>query len=214
MKKILSTREKYDRMAKKYDLMELFPEFFLFRSFRKSLFSRIKGKTILEVGVGTGRNIQFYPQDAKITAIDFSDEMIKQARKRAEKLHSTVELSVMDVQSLKFKSHSFDAVIATFVFCSVPDPVKGLSEVKRVLKPHGKFYALEHVRPKGSLGTIFDRLAPLIEAKSGVHINRNTIENIKKAGFKIDLEKNLLLSIFKMIIAKPRPFKFWPFTLP
>lgn len=182
--------------------MELFPEFLFFSKFRKELFSAIKGETLLEVGVGTGKNIPFYPKGVKVTAIDFSEEMLKRASKRAENLHAPVDLRIMDVESLDFKNNSFDAVIATFVFCSVPDPLGGLSEIKRVLKPEGRFYALEHVRPKGRLlGKLFDHMAPFIEDRTGVNINRNTVENIKNAGLTIELEKDLILDIFKMIIA-------------
>jgi ubiquinone/menaquinone biosynthesis C-methylase UbiE len=200
----LSTREKYDRMARRYDLMELFPETFFFGRFRKTLFAMIRGRTLLEVGVGTGKNIECYPCDMQVTAVDFSAEMLKRARRRAEKLRIPVTLAVMDIEALQFEPASFDAVVSTFVFCSVPDPLKGLAEVKRVLKPDGVFYALEHVRPKGRvLGKLFDRAAPYVESRSGVHIDRNTVDNIRQAGFAVELEKDLILDIFKMVVAKP-----------
>lgn len=203
-KKALSTKGKYDRLAKRYDLMDFFPESLFFSRFRRSLFSMIKGEKILEVGVGTGKNIPYYPENVRVTAVDFSEEMMKRARDRARKLDSPVDLRIMDVESLEFDPNTFDAVIATFVFCSVPDPLKGLIEVKRVLKPEGRLYALEHVRPRGrTAGRLFDRLAPYVEDHTGVYINRNTIENIRKAGFEIEFEKNLIFDVFKMVVAKP-----------
>ena len=199
----LSTKEKYDRNARRYDLMEFFPEKLFFGKFRKDLFSKISGNTLLEVGVGTGKNIEYYPKNMKITAIDFSEEMLKRAYKKAEKLKSSVDLRIMDIESLQFDTKSFDAVVSTFVFCSVPDPMRGLTEVKRVLKPKGRFFALEHVRPKGKLlGSLFDRITPFVEDKTGVNINRDTVKNIRNAGFEIELERNLILDIFKMIVAK------------
>jgi ubiquinone/menaquinone biosynthesis C-methylase UbiE len=203
-KKPLSTKEKYNRNAHRYDLMELFPESFFFGRFRKELFASVRGKKILEVGVGTGKNIPYYPMRSDITAIDFSDEMLKRARKKAKELHSTVDLKIMDIESMTFESDSFNAVIATFVFCSVPDPIRGLKEVRRVLTPDGHFYALEHVRPKGFfLGKLFDNLAPFVERRTGVNINRNTVNNIRNAGFDIERETDLLFDIFKLIIARP-----------
>jgi ubiquinone/menaquinone biosynthesis C-methylase UbiE len=205
-KRDLSTREKYDRLARGYDLMELFPETLFFGRFRKALFARIRGRTLLEVGVGTGKNIEYYPRDMEITAVDFSEEMLKRARRRAEKLHAAVTLLQMDVEALEFGTGSFDAVVSTFVFCSVPDPMRGLAEVKRVLQPQGAFYGLEHVRPHGrTLGKVFDRAAPRIEDWTGVHIDRDTVDSIRHAGFAVELEKNLILDVFKMIVARPVP---------
>jgi len=193
-------------MARRYDLMELFPETLFFGRFRKALFGMIRGRTLLEVGVGTGKNIAYYPRDMEATAVDFSVEMLRRARRRAERLRVPVTLREMDIESLQFETGRFDAVVSTFVFCSVPDPMKGLVEVKRVLKPDGTFYTLEHVRPKGqTLGKLFDRAAPPIVDRTRVHIDRNTVDNIRNAGFDIELERNLILDIFKMIVAKPAP---------
>ena len=199
----LNTKETYDRNARRYDLMEFFPEELIFNKFRRELFSKISGDTLLEVGVGTGKNIEYYPKNMKVTAIDFSEEMLKRAYKKAEKLNASVDLRIMDIESLQFGTKSFDAVVSTFVFCSVPDPLRGLAEVKRVLKPQGRFFALEHVRPKGKLlGNLFDRITPIVEDKTGAYINRNTVKNIRDVGFEIELERNLILDIFKMIVAK------------
>jgi ubiquinone/menaquinone biosynthesis C-methylase UbiE len=184
--------------------MEFFPESFFFGRFRRNLFAMIKGDTLLEVGVGTGKNLPYYPSHMRVTAVDFSEEMMKKAEERGRKLQTKVDFQIMDIESLGFENDRFDAVAATFVFCSVPDPLKGLADVKRVLKSQGRFYALEHVRPKGKLlGTLFDRIAPAVADRTGVHINRNTVDNIRNAGFTIELEKDLLLDVFKMIVAKP-----------
>jgi len=114
-----------------------------------------------------------------------------------------VSLQLMDVQSLGYRDASFDAVVATFVFCSVPEPHTGLSEIRRVLRPGGAFYALEHVRPTARLaGTLFDRIAPVVFARTGVHINRSTVRTIESSGFTVEVEENLFTDVFKLIVAR------------
>jgi ubiquinone/menaquinone biosynthesis C-methylase UbiE len=158
----------------------------------------------LEVGVGTGKNLIFYPDDVDITAIDLSPRMLERARKRANKLNLKVNLQEMDTQHLNFADASFDTVFATFVFCSVTDPVAGLQELKRVCKPDGKLLLLEHMRPeKFVLGLIFDLLNPMIVRMMGANINRRTTKRIRQAGWQIKAEECLLSDIVRMIEATP-----------
>jgi len=145
------TRRRYDRLASFYDLLEAPVERFRFASWRARLRDRIVGDQALEVGVGTGKNLPFYPRDVKVTAVDLSPRMLERARRRASVLGLDVELREMDVQHLAFPDHIFDTVFATFVFCSVPDPVLGLRELRRVCKPGGRLLLLEHMRPGTTL---------------------------------------------------------------
>jgi|Deesub1362A_J573_1020465.scaffolds.fasta_scaffold02125_9 ubiquinone/menaquinone biosynthesis C-methylase UbiE len=196
-------KSKYDRVAPFYDFYELFAEILFFKRWRKLAVSKLKGSKVLEVGAGTGKNFPYYPRDLKALATDISEKMIERAEKRAAKLNLPIKLEKMDAQRLLLKENSFDSALSTFVFCSVPDPVKGLKEIKRVLKKDGVAVFLEHVRPSGFLGKIFDFLNPFIYRATGVNINRDTVRNIQKAGFKIVEDRNLLLGIFKLITAKP-----------
>ena len=198
------TRKRYNRIAFLYDFMEAPMERLRFDSWRQQLTSRIAGPTALEVGVGTGKNLIFYPDDVNITAIDLSPRMLERARKRANKLNLNVNLQEMDVQHLNFADDSFDTVFATFVFCSVPDPVAGLQELRRVCKPDGKLLILEHMRPENFvLGLIFDLLNPMIVRMMGANINRRTINNIWQAGWQIKAEECLSSDIVRMIEAAP-----------
>ena len=198
------TRKRYNRIAFLYDFMEAPMERLRFDSWRQQLTSRIAGPTALEVGVGTGKNLIFYPDDVNITAIDLSPRMLERARKRANKLNLNVNLQEMDVQHLNFADDSFDTVFATFVFCSVPDPVAGLQELRRVCKPDGKLLLLEHMRPENFvLGLIFDLLNPMIVRMMGANINRRTINNIWQAGWQIKAEECLSSDIVRMIEAAP-----------
>ena len=198
------TRKRYNRLASWYDLMEAPMEKFRFASWRARLKDRIVGNRVLEVGVGTGKNLIYYPEGVQVTAIDLSPLMLERAQKRVSALGLDVELLEMDVQNLKFTDNFFDTVFATFVFCSVPDPVLGLKELLRVCKQDGKLLLIEHMRPENLiLGLLFDFLNPIVVRMMGANINRRTMDNIRMAGWKIQIEERLSSDIVRWIEAQP-----------
>ncbi|WP_176226058.1 class I SAM-dependent methyltransferase [Candidatus Hakubella thermalkaliphila] len=200
------TRSRYDRISPVYDLFESLAERSKFSRWRRLLFEQIKGPTILEVGVGTGKNFPYYPPGLEVTAIDLSEGMLSRARKKLANYPSArINLRIMDVQKLDLEEGSFDTAVATFVFCSVPDPVLGLREVRRVLKPEGKLLLLEHVlSERPVLRFLMKLMSPITVRITGANINRVTVRNIQKAGFRIEEEKNLWLDIVKLIVARPQ----------
>jgi len=179
-------------------------EYLRFASWRKKLGGRIVGNRALEVGVGTGKNLPYYPKEIEINAIDFSPGMLKRARRKSLKEGLNIDLIEMDVQQLNFPDNYFDTIFATFVFCSVPDPVAGLKELRRVCKPEGRLLLLEHMRPGNViLGFAFDVLNPFIVRMMGANINRRTLDNIHRAGWKIRVKENLSSDIVWWIEAVP-----------
>lgn len=154
------TKARYNRIARFYDTIESGSEG-MFKGWRKQLWLQTRGD-ILEVGVGTGKNLPYYPRRARVTAIDLADRMLALARQRAHELGVAVDLREGDVQALDFPDRTFDTVVATFVFCSVPDPIRGLRELGRVAKPDGQILLLEHVRiERPVIGQLMDLFTPL-----------------------------------------------------
>ncbi len=177
-------RKRYDRIAPYFEGMEAVVEGLVFKSWRKKLWDQVEGHHILEVGVGTGKNFDYYPKDARMTAIDFSEQMLKQATLKRDRKNTVVNLELMDIQSLCFADNSFDTVICSFVFCSVPMPVKGLKELYRVCKPGGQVLLLEHVLSSNPvLAAVMNLLNPVIVGLFGANINRNTVKNVKACAF-------------------------------
>ncbi len=173
----------------------------VFRRYRKKIVSQSKGR-VLEVGIGTGRNLPFYPGGCKITGVDLSERMIEEARKLALNLNISVSLIVMDAENLGFREGTFDMILCTLSLCTVPDPIRALSEMKRVCKSRGKILLLEHVRsPNSLLGKIQDWLTPLNVRRIGCHLNRDASENAKKAGLNIDYVESHLAGTISIIHA-------------
>ena len=199
------TQARYQRIAPLYDTMELFAER-RYADWRPRLWSQVQGPKVLEVGVGTGKNMPYYPDGAQVTAIDLTPGMLELAKVRATELNAAVALQLGDVQALDFPDETFDDVVATFVFCSVPDPVLGFDEIARVLKPNGRLHLLEHMRsPNPVLGTLMDLLDPVTVRLMGPHINRRTVQNVQQSRLHLERVEDVGAGgIFKLILAQRR----------
>lgn len=184
-----------------YDLLEKPMESMSMGKWREELIERIEGEKILEVGVGTGKNLVHYPDNLDVTGIDFSKDMLEKARAKTKDIEN-IELIEMDAQDMKFEDNTFDTVITSCVFCSVPDPIKGLKEIRRVCKNNGKIIMLEHMRSnKEIVGKFMDIINFIPLNIWGANINRKTIENLKRAGFnEKDIEyQDIWSDIVKLI---------------
>lgn len=192
-------KNRYNRVARCYDLMEKPMEKGKFSKWRRELTREVTGNT-LEVGIGTGKNIPYYPEDVKLTGIDFSKNMLKKAKSKYRDDPRNIRFIEMDAQDMIFDDNTFDTVVTSCVFCSVPDPIKGLQEIRRVLKPGGQLLMLEHVRSKQKvIGRLMDWFNFIPLNIWGANINRQTIDNLKKAGFTRIEVKDLWKGIVKLI---------------
>jgi len=204
MNRTSKSREKYNRLARFYDSYNKLAERLWFSKWREKFFAPLKGK-ILEVGIGTGENIGYYDKNAEVIGIDFSEKMLEKAREKLIKSgKKNITLKQMDAENLNFKDDSFEYVVTSCVFCSVPDPIRGLEEIRRILKPTGRLIMIEHVLSKNPVLALIEHIHnPLTRVIMGVNINRNTKQNIINAGMEIIEDKNLALyDIFRLFIAR------------
>ncbi|WP_373471898.1 class I SAM-dependent methyltransferase [Carnobacterium alterfunditum] len=175
---------RYNRVSKIYDILEQPMEVMTMSKWRERLIENIEGPKILEVGVGTGKNLLIYPNKLEITGIDFSENMLEKANQKI-KGKENITLIEMDAQKMSFADNTFDTIVTSCVFCSVPDPVEGLKEIRRVCRPDGKIIMLEHMRSHHNIVGKFMDVVNFIPLHTwGANINRETIANILKAGFK------------------------------
>jgi len=190
----------FDNAARFYDVFYFFIEPFASKHRREIL--RQAGDCVLEVGVGTGSSFKDYPPSRQIIAVDISREMLRRAEEKLKNYNGKIELRQEDVQNLSFKDETFDTVFTSWVFCSVTNPIKGLTEVARVLKKDGQLLLLEHVKSKNkTLGYLMDKLNPIVTRLGVGNINRDTLENLRKVGFKIKQERNIVYDVIKAIVA-------------
>jgi ubiquinone/menaquinone biosynthesis C-methylase UbiE len=164
------------------------------RPLRQEVVGQAHGR-VLEIGAGNGLNFAFYHPDMveSLEAVEPDSAMLEHARKRAEAARVPVHLVQAPVEHLPFNDESFDSVVATLVFCSVSDPPRGLSEVRRVLKPGGALLMVEHVRARGAIAaTLQNILTPFTRLTAGnCHWNRNTGQAVIDAGFTIEQRRDI-----------------------
>ena len=165
-----------------YDILD-YPWERQYRRWRPSLLAEVSG-TVLEAGVGTGRNLRHYPTEANLTAFDLSPSMVRIATKRARNAACRVSVLCRDATRLPcLPSNHFDWYIATFLFCVLPDPLQplALAEMVRVLKPGGSFKLLEMRYSKEPRLLRRQRLfAPFVEKLYGARFDRHTLEHLQE----------------------------------
>ena len=192
----------YQRIAPFYDLVDLPSEYFRYRRIRPQLFAGLAGR-ILDAGVGTGRNIPFYPRQGRVTGIDLSPAMLARARMRAARHGSDVELREMDVCKTDFADGSFDAVVSTFLFCVLVDRLQlpALRELARICRKGGQIRLLEYSLPEKPLHLfIMKRVwTPWVGWLYGAAFDRNTEQYLDAAGLQLVDRRFVFRDIIKLI---------------
>ena len=195
----VKTRRKWDAASRTYDLFT-FADDRRLGPHKRRLFTKMQGATLM-VAAGTGNDFKFFPPGQHIVAIDISPKMLERAARKAIAYSGAIELRQMDVCELDFEDDAFDTVATVCTFCSVPRPIVGLRELYRVLRPGGQILMFEHVRSNiGPFGIFLDLMTPLSRLV-GPDLNRNTVANVQKAGFRIRREENVYLDIVKTLEA-------------
>ncbi len=169
-----------------YDRMNTSHEKSFLADVRRDLVGGLRGR-ILEIGVGTGANFPYYRAGAEVTAIEPDPYMLLRAERTAREATVPIELLQIPAEDLPFPDGGFDHVVSTLVMCSVRDPGRVLSEIRRVLKPEGQFGFYEHVRYQNTLGGLSqDVITPLWKQfGAGCHPNRDLVRALGEAGFEI-----------------------------
>ncbi|MCT8136715.1 class I SAM-dependent methyltransferase [Anaerobacillus sp. CMMVII] len=172
-------------------------------SWRKELLTHARGK-VLEIGAGTGINFRHYQHCDKVIALEPNTYMIEKAEEKGKQASVPITIIEGRAEKLPFANEQFDTVVVTLVLCSVDNPTQAVAEMKRVLKPSGRILIIEHVKMQQPLFAILQNMiTPLWKRLcDGCHLNRNTEQTVKDAGFEIISMISHLSSFAVTIIAK------------
>jgi ubiquinone/menaquinone biosynthesis C-methylase UbiE len=190
----------WDRLAPTYDRSAGF-EARLLGDGRAWVIGQATGE-ILEIAIGTGRNLPLYPAGARLTAFDISPRMLAIADARAGALGLQATLALGDAQRMPYEDGSFDSVVCTLALCSIPDDRAAIAEVFRVLRPGGRFVLIEHVRShhllvRGIEGVMERWSLP----RTGDHLLRDPLDHLEAAGFVVDHTARSRLGFIERVLA-------------
>jgi ubiquinone/menaquinone biosynthesis C-methylase UbiE len=195
-------RQHYDKSASRYNRQIAFFERILFGDGRRWVCSQADGE-VLEIAVGTGRNLRHYPDGVRLTGIELSPEMLELARREAQVIGREADLRVGDAEALDFEDESFDTVTCTLSLCTIPDDRSAVEEMWRVLRPGGRLLLLEHVRSTVRPIRIGQRaLEPLMLRFEHDHLLREPLEDVRAVGFSVERVERSKLGIVERLAAR------------
>lgn len=197
-------RRLYDSYAPGYDRGMDVLERVLFRGGREWVCRRAAGR-VLEIAIGTGRNLPHYPAGITLTGVEQSPAMLAIARRRAADLGIDADLRLGDAQSLDFPDAGFDTVVCTIALCTIPDDARAVSEARRVLRPGGRFLLLEHVRSPVLPVRLVERLLdPLAVRTQADHLLREPLDHLTREGFEVETVERSRLGLVERVSARVR----------
>ena len=195
-------RRFYDEYATDYDRWMCFYDAIMLGDARRKVCSRASGRT-LELAIGTGLNLPFYPDGVRLTGVDLSPAMLAVAEQRSRKLDIDAELLVGDAHALNFPNDRFDTVVSTLFFSSVPRPRQAAAEVLRVLKPGGRLLLLDHVRSQIWAVRFVEQLLDLPSRRfAGCHLLRDPLDYLGAAGFRVERRDRSRWGIVLEVVAR------------
>jgi ubiquinone/menaquinone biosynthesis C-methylase UbiE len=195
-------RRYYERTAHRYDEYVGYFETLLVGDGRRWVCRQARGD-VLELAIGTGRNLPYYPSDVRLTGVDLTPAMLELARQRADALGRTVHLRVGDAQALDLPDARFDTVVATLALSSIPDERQAMAEARRVLRPGGRLLALEHVRSPLLPVRVLQRLLdPLFVHCYGDHLLREPLDHLAAVGFVVERMERSKGGMIERLVAR------------
>jgi ubiquinone/menaquinone biosynthesis C-methylase UbiE len=199
-------RRYWDKHARHYDRQMGFFDRVLFGDTRAWVCTQAQGR-VLEVAIGTGLNLEHYPDGVELTGIELSPAMMAIARRRAREQHRAVDLRVGDAEALEFADATFDTVVCTFSLCTIPDHRRAVAEMVRVLRPGGRLLLADHVASSHAPLRALQRGAELASVPlGGEHFRRRPLELVTAAGFDLERHDRFTLGIVERFTArKPTP---------
>ena len=195
----------WDKKSRNYDKEMKFFDRHLFGDSRSWACGQSTGK-VLEVAVGTGLNLEAYPQDITLTGIDWSDAMLDIARRRATEVGRTATLQQANAHALPFDDASFDTVVCTFGLCAIPDHTRAITEMTRVLRPGGRLILVDHIESSSRVARGVQRFLEIFTVPlGGEHFLRRPLNHVRAAGFDIEQAQRFKLGLVERLVARKNP---------
>lgn len=201
-KDLAQLRDYWNNQSGHYDRSMAFADRKFFGDTREWVCKQAEGD-VLEVAIGTGLNLRWYPESIRLTGVELSPQMLRYAQERAEASGRAVELTTGDAQRLDFPDASFDTVVCTFSLCAIPDERRALEQMWRVLRPDGFLLLADHVVSTNPIVRVIQRIIELGSVPiGGEHFRRRPINHVRELGFRIERQERFKAGLVERLVAR------------